>query len=439
MPNVLCIAYLFPPRAGVGVQRITKFVRYLPEFGWSPIVLTPTKPEGSFPVDEGYQKEIPESVKIYTAPSYEPYHIYRALGGSRRQDSADFRSLIEGGKRLGMAGRLYSAFQAAFLIPDPKIGWFHPAIKKADEILKTNKVDMIFSTSPEATDHVIARVIAHKTGIPWVIDFRDPWTTSLYAINRPMWAKRKEEALELRCLTEADAISVVQARYRDEYFEKYPSLINHTEKFRILPNGFDRNDFAGISPMKFDKWTVVYTGSISAPRDPEPFFKGWKRACEKSEDFRKNAGCFFMGEFDSRFHELAPKYIMDGLRVMGFKKRDEVYSAQLGAGALLIIAEGYVTGKAYEYLAAGRPIIAITDGIDLIELIGGAGGAGGTGGAGECVGSNDPEKIAQCLLALYMNRDKPFQPNEEYISRFDRRKITGELAKLFDDLIIRDS
>ncbi|MCX6645485.1 MAG: hypothetical protein NTY09_03880 [bacterium] len=165
MPTVLCIAYLFPPRAGVGVQRITKFVRYLPDFGWQPVVLTPEKPEGSFPIDASYANEIPDTVLVFKAPSREPYHLYRSLGGRKRQDDADFRGVLEGGKKLGLMGCLYSSFQSAFLIPDPKIGWFGPAMKKAREILSENKIDMVFSTSPEATDHVIARTIARESGL----------------------------------------------------------------------------------------------------------------------------------------------------------------------------------------------------------------------------------------------------------------------------------
>jgi len=432
MPTVLCIAYLFPPRAGVGVQRVTKFVRYLPDHQWNPVVLTPSKPSGSFPIDEGYLAEIPESVKIYRAPSFEPYHIYRAFGGKKPQDSADFRTVLKGGSELGLAGRFYSAFQAAFLIPDPKIGWFEPAMIKARQIMAENRIDMIFSTSPEATDHVIARALKRETGLLWVMDFRDPWTTSLYATPRPDWAKRREEALELSCLEEASAITVVQQRYRDEYMEKYLSLTGNEDKFHILPNGFDPTDFEGIKPREFDHWTIVYTGSISYPRDPEPFFRGWKIACDRSEEFARDARCLFMGEFSSRFHELAPKYIMNNLAIEGYQRRDTVYSAQLGAGALLLIAEGYVTGKAYEYLAAGRPVLAVTRGRDLIELI-------DKSGAGMSVSPENPDGIADALLDLFAKRNETFQPDSSYLTRYDRRHITAELAELFDDLTVRES
>jgi glycosyltransferase involved in cell wall biosynthesis len=316
------------------------------------------------------------------------------------------------------------------LIPDPKIGWFHPAIRKARRIMRNRKVDLIFSTSPEATDHVIARALARETGLTWVMDFRDPWTTSLYATPRPAWAGKREEALELSCLEEASAISVVQAEYRDEYLEKYPSLRGSAGKFNILPNGFDPEDFRDVAPRVFERWTIVYTGSIGYPRDPEPFLAGWKRACERSEGFRKGAGCLFMGEFDSRFHALAPRYIMDALEVEGFRPREAVYAAQRGAGALLLISEGYVTGKTYEYLAAGRPILAITEGKDLVELISDA-------RAGKIVSPGDPDKVADALLELFEAREEPQKPGEALLSRFDRRRITGDLANLFNDLLAR--
>lgn len=428
MPTVLCISYLFPPRAGVGVQRITKIVRYLPDYGWHPIVLTPKKPAGSFPIDKSYLEEIPDSVEVYEAPSIEPYHIYRMLGGRKPQDTADFRSILKGGQNLGLAGRVYSAFQAAFLIPDPKIGWFGPALRKARKILKARKIDLIFSTSPEATAHVIARAIARETGLPWVMDFRDPWTTSLYAIKRPRWARLKEEALELSCLQNASAITVVQDQYKEEYLKKYPSLLQCSEKIQVFPNGFDPGDFEGVTPRKFDRWTVVYTGSISYPRDPEPFFKGWKLACERSDNFRANAGCLFMGEFDSRFHAMVSEYIMEGLMVESFQPRQAVYSAQSGSHALLLISEGYVTGKAYEYLASGKPVIALTEGPDLIRLM-------EKSGVGYAVRPDDINGIAMLLLKLFENRGNPIQPDKAYINQFDRRQIVARLSNLFNELI----
>ncbi|HEX9744596.1 MAG TPA: glycosyltransferase [bacterium] len=430
MPNVLCIAYLFPPRAGVGVQRITKFVRYLPDHGWRPIVLTVSKPHGSFPLDYSYLREIPKSVIVEKAPSLEPYHFYRMLGGRKRQDSADFRQTLDGGGNLGFGGKIYSALQSAFLIPDPKIGWFLPAMKKAREIFRKYKIDLILSTSPEATDHVIARALARELKVPWVMDFRDPWTTSLYSIKRPYWAKRKEEELELSCLIEASAISVVQPRYMDEYIDKYPILDSHSDKFHVLPNGFDPGDIEKIDPRKFSRWTLVYTGSISYPRNPEPFLRGWKLACEKSSEFKNNAGCLFMGEFNSRFHEMAPGFIAQGLETEGFKERGDVYSAQLGSGALLLLSEGYVTGKAYEYLAAKKPILAITDGTDLAELV-------LRSRSGAVISPSKINKIADTLITLYENRNVSFEPDKDFLAKYDRRKITADLASIFNGLTNR--
>ncbi|MCK4720504.1 hypothetical protein KAU08_07585, partial [bacterium] len=109
-----------------------------------------------------------------------------------------------------------------------------------------------------------------------------------------------------------------------------------------------------------------------------------------------------------------------------------VYSSQLGAGSLLLIAEGYITGKAYEYLASGRPILAITGGEDLIELI-------DRSHAGVCLSPDDPDKIADALIQQFNSRDQAFDIDTDFLKQYDRRRITGELAKLFNDIIARES
>lgn len=122
--EILLISYFFPPRGGVGVQRVVKFCKYLPQHGIKPVVITPHKPEGSFFVDEELASEVPDDIEIRRSYSLEPYHIYRALGGKRRQDEADLRRGLSSSKQyLDPLKRIYFGFQAAFLIPDAKIGW----------------------------------------------------------------------------------------------------------------------------------------------------------------------------------------------------------------------------------------------------------------------------------------------------------------------------
>ncbi len=433
MNEILLISYFFPPRGGVGVQRVVKFCRYLPEFGIKPIVLTPKKPDGSFFVDEELASELPADIEVRRSFSFEPYHIYRALGGKRRQDEADFRrGLDTSGKGQGFLQRMYSAFQAAFLIPDPKIGWHPWAVADGKKVIRERNIKAILSTSPEATDHVIGHTLSRKFNIPHIMDFRDPWTMSFYCPDRPAFAKRRDEALELRCLLDASRIVSVQQKYIDDFLEKYPRLRKVAGKFKIVRNGFDPSDFEGVEPIRVDGFNIVYTGSISYPRDPGPFFKAFAAARENSVEFAKDAICTFVGEFDTRTRELTIKLGLDGVvEFLPYADHRSALGHQTGADALLLVSEGYVTAKAYEYLGAHRPVICLTEGEELRQLI-------EETGRGECFGPNDRDAMKDYLLKLHGQGKQTHSPPEDIgqkLKPYTRREQAKQLAELIEDTI----
>ena len=411
------------------MQRVVKFCKYLPQFGFKPVVITPQKPDGSFFIDEELAAEVPGDIEVRRSFSLEPYHIYRALGGRRKQDEADLRRGLSSSKKyLDPLKKLYFTLQAAFLVPDAKIGWYPWAVADGARVIRERGIAAILSTSPEATDHVIGRALGRRFGIPLILDFRDPWTMSHYSPRRPSWARRRDENLELKCLKQAARVVCVQQKYIDDFKEKYPELLYEGYKYRVIRNGFDPDDFNDLTSIIKDGFNVVYTGSISYPRDPEPFFRAFANTRAESSDFAEEARCTFIGEFDTRTLELVRSFGLDDVvEFLPYSGHRTALAHQLGADALLLVSEGYITAKVYEYLGARRPIICLTEGEELRQLV-------TETGSGVSFLPSEWFKMEEYMLRLFdeSKRGKPVSgPVPDSLLPYTRR----EQAKMLADLL----
>ena len=175
MKNVLMIAYDFPPIGGGGVQRTVKFAKYLSIFGWNPILLTVEKDANNIEyADASFLEELSSKVTIYRSRIVEPHDIYRFFGGKQKQGSRESRILHLDHDGANFMSKIKDIV-SSFLVPDSKIGWYPGAIRKARQIFNTHQIDVIYSTSPKTTSHIIARHLSGKYGKPWVADFRDAW------------------------------------------------------------------------------------------------------------------------------------------------------------------------------------------------------------------------------------------------------------------------
>lgn len=427
------ISYLFPPRGGVGVQRIAKFVKYLPENGFKPIVLTVQKPSGSVPEDKALLDEISPDVEIIRTKSFEPYHIYRAMGGRRAQDDPSFRGeLVDKGTKKGLLSKLYFEYQRRYLIPDPKIGWFKPAIKAAHEIFKKHSPRLILSTSPEATAHVVALKLHEKYKVPWLADFRDPWVSGYYSLNRPPDAAKKEMNLEKTVLSEADSVTVVMRSYIDGFENNHPDL--DLDKFHIIPNGFDEDDYSNLAPRKFDRFTIAHTGSIYHQRSPIPLFKAIAEFIKKRPDARDKFSLLLVGRIDTRFLKTAEELgISDIIQTESFSTHDIALSTQLGADVLLILSEGMMTAKIYEYLRAKKPVIAIAPDGELNNQI-------ADWGIGKGFTPDKISAIADFIGELYdgwLNNRELIMPDftQVNLEEFERSSQVKQLADILHSML----
>jgi glycosyltransferase involved in cell wall biosynthesis len=275
LKKVLIISYYFPPSGGPGVQRVLKFVKYLPEFGWQPVVLTVK--DGDFPArDESLLNEIPKDVKVFRTDIFEPYNYYRKLTGRKKGQAIDVDNIEKGSKKR-FSDRISEFIRATFFIPDARRGWKKYAVKEGKKIIDTEKPDLIFSSSPPYTCALIAMELKKYAGkkgrkIPWVSDLRDAWTDYLTTPNRWFLPKKIDKKYERTSLDKADVLTIVASGMKDDFDKKYPQISKKT-KYVLLRNGFDSDDYknAQYENKTNEKFTVVYTGSMYGKRNPYYF------------------------------------------------------------------------------------------------------------------------------------------------------------------------
>ena len=418
-----------------------KFLKYLRDFGWTPIALVPENPE--YPArDESLQKELPPDLIIRRAPIFEPYELYRKFTGKHAGAPLDVNVIKEEGAKLSRSERLAEFIRATLFIPDARIGWFLNGVAEGRRILREYPVRAIYSSSPPYTPALIARKLHHISKIPWVTGFRDPWTGFHNTPNRWWLPRAVDRSLEHSVFKESNIVEVAWKGIANDALSKYADLPQ--EKFVHIPNGFDSADFPEPDIRKradrphHAKFTITYSGSLYGPRNPLSFLKAMELLIERKQIDSNRITLRFMGRFGAEIHEMLDRPMIRSM----VEKIDYVPHAQavellLDSNALLLIVDEVPTvaeivpGKVYEYLGALRPLIAIAppEGAigDLLRET----------GAGEAVRQSDIEGQARLIKRLYedwLAGRLSFPANPEIIQQYERREATRKLAELFDRL-----
>jgi len=241
--KVLLIAYYFPPSGGAGVQRTLKFVKYLQEFGWQPVVLTVQNAD--YPaVDESLLAEIPQDTPVYRSKIAEPYAIYRRLTGQKNGPTDIAVLSRDPDQQLSLREKFSEWIRAAFFVPDARIGWLPFAASLGKKIIAREQIDLIYSSAPPYTAHLIAGRLHRRTGLPWVADFRDSWIGWLSAPQwRPLPSRAVEKWMERGVLRDATRVLAVSAGVREDLLSRHPHL--RDGRWHILTNGYDSADSTG--------------------------------------------------------------------------------------------------------------------------------------------------------------------------------------------------
>jgi len=411
MCKVLVIAYYFPPTGGAGVQRTLKFIKYLPEYGWQPVVLTIKKPPTHL-TDRSLQDDTPKSIPIYRTPAllipqYLPW-------------------------------RLRNFFRRWFLIIDEQLGWLPIAARHGLMIIKNEGIKAIYTTSSPYTDHLIGLRLKQHTGLPWVADFRDPWIGNFAVVFPTRWHAHINQKLEQQVLEKANRITVVSQPMKMALETRYPYM--PYDHVHLLPNGYDPADFDGISPIdkQNDKFTIIYSGSFYGQKQtPYYFLKGLRTFIDQHKISRQDLHVRFVGNMGSAVNEQIKGFdLSDIVQLIGYIPHRQSIAHLLAADLLLLVvgsgtgSEAVLTGKIFEYLAAQKTILCLAPPGAAADLVQEA-------QAGVVVDPEDTEAIASRLASLYRKwkqGELKVNPKPEVIMRYNRHLLTGTLAKLLDEI-----
>jgi glycosyltransferase involved in cell wall biosynthesis len=362
--KVLIITYYWPPSGGAGVQRWLKFAKYLPEFGWEPIVLTVNPDSASYPQkDYTLLKEI-KDIKLYTTKTFELYNLYTVFKKDKQIPYGGFSN--EGSPSV--FNKISRFIRGNFFIPDPRKGWNRFAYKKAGEILMKNDISVIITTGPPHSTHLIGKKLKQKYNLKWLVDLRDPWT-DIYYYNKfypTVIAKRIDANYEKQVVIKSDLLLTVSNSLRLKILEKY----NFSDlKVKVITNGYDLCDFEKTEKTKIRRNEILYTGTITNEYPLDDII----HLCEKLDGYK------------FRFIGNVTKVLLDKINKMDLNDRfefnetvphDVVIKEMISAEFLLLLIPkikdslGILTGKLFEYIGAGRPIIAIgPQGGDVQDII----------------------------------------------------------------------
>ncbi|MDB4533887.1 glycosyl transferase family 1 [Vicingaceae bacterium] len=360
MKKVVIITYYWPPMGGGGVQRWLKTTKYLREFGWEPIIFTTENGEASV-VDEGMLKQIPEGVETLKVPIWEPFGLYKKLTGKKKGEKLTPGTVTE--KKASFTQKLSVWIRGNLFIPDARMFWIKPASKSLNEYLKNNKVDAIVSTGPPHTTHMIALNVIRKNKIPWLADFRDPWTNIDFydKLKLTNWADKTHKRLELEVLNKADQVVTVSWSWAED-FKKISDRMP-----MVITNGYDPADFVTAGSVPLDKkFTITHAGSLNDDRNPHSLWKALYQMSKDVKGFAVDLEIKFIGQVAPiAIQELTSFGLDKNLNLIENLPHKEVISEIIKSQLLLLPLndtpniDGVVPGKLYEYLGAKRPIVCI--------------------------------------------------------------------------------
>lgn len=424
LKRVLIITYYWPPSGGSGVQRWLKFAKYLPEAGWEPVIFTPENPDFDLR-DESLDKEVPKQLEVIKFPIWEPYQLFSKVKGKSKTHPG---RLMEQ-KEKGFLEKAAIWARANLLIPDPRVFWVKPSVKFLTDLVKSGQFQAVITTGPPHSMHLIGRELKRKTGLPWIADFRDPWSQWEFLDTMPMISlvRKKHQQLEHSVLKEADAVLTISPTFQRD-LEKLAY-----RKINLLTNGYDPADIpAGFSPKEKEagKLHLVYSGIIDAIRNPIPLMEALKSEFQHGIEEVKWT---FVGKVSEQVQAFVKEddWLSERIHFAGYVSHSEVFGFYAKADVLVLIltdtknAQGNIPGKLFEYLATGIPVLALGDPEgDSAKILKDA-------GVGQVIAHSDAASIKAQLRTLMDSSLKKVDPKD--LEKYSRQHLSHQLARSLDE------
>ncbi|HDR88166.1 MAG TPA: glycosyltransferase [Bacteroidetes bacterium] len=431
MKNVLILTYYWPPTGGAGVHRWLKFVKYLRRFGWEPIVYTPENPESPL-LDPSLENDIPEGLTILKTRIWEPYALYKKFVGHSPGEGFQAGFLSEQEVPKGKQG--FSVWiRGNFFIPDARKYWIKPSVKYLTAFLKKVPVKVVVTTGPPHSLHLIGLKLKQKLNIPWVADFRDPWTgIDFYPrLKLTRAADRKHHRLEQQVIRQADAVITVSHGMKKD-FRKYCQNGIH-----VITNGYDPEDIPSVPVEPAGDFLITHLGSVNADRNPHAFWQAVSEITRENETFKKQLRIRLIGKTDvtvrTSIHEHGLKNTVELIPPV---PHEQVFTLLQQSRLLLLPvnrtpnASSILTGKLFEYLATGRPILGIgpEDG-EMARIL-------EENEAGQMCHWDRPDRIKSFLEQLFEKYLAGQVPaGSVNTGKYSRVELTRKLAEILDQTV----
>ena len=443
MKRVLIITYYWPPTGGSGVQRWVKFAKYLPQYGWQPVIYTPENPE-QLAVDHSLEADVPAETEIIKTHITEPYELYKKFlrRSGHSKEAVEVNPVNAQNKSFMQKVAMW--IRGNFFRPDPRCLWIRPSVKFLKEYLKEHPVDLIVSTGPPQSMHLIGRRLSLETGLPWIADFRDPWTRIFYFKHLSMTkcTERWHKKMEKKVLDQATRVVAVSPLVQQEFQAMTQTPVE------LITNGYDECDFPkgpckdafGCTENNPDKeFVITHTGLFAADGNPTVLWDVLAEKCRKDERFAKLLRIKLIGKTDEQITgSIKSAGLEDNLIDMGYQPHSKAIEQQRNASLLILPLrkepeyKAVLPGKLFEYLASWRPVLGIGQPDGAMSMI------LNQTKTGVVLNWNDSTSIARFVDLCWKNHLKgDLTVDDADISQFTRRELTRRMAQLLDELASR--
>lgn len=422
--KVLVVAYYFPPMGLSGVQRVAKFCKYLHQFGWQPVVLS-VEPKGYYAFDDSLMAEMEEAgVEIHRAESRDINRLFR------KEQSVQMPS-EEVRKR-------WAWFSHLFLLPDSKIGWKKNAVELGKKILAQGDFELIFSSAPPFTAHLIGAELSQISGLPFVADFREAWLDNSRVVYPTNYHKKRHLKLEKEVVESATRVVTINREIKKGLVQRHLGA-DGFNTVQIIPHGFDPEDFTEpVTPSNDGVMRFLYSGVFYDAQKPDTFLSALAHFLERRPDAKPKIQAQFVGLLSNSALDLVNKLnLASVVRYEGYLPHNEVVQ-KLQLADILWMTIGHQahedklsTSKLYEYFGTRKPILGLVPEGDEAAALRGYGAA--------WVIDPDDVKAVSDAIEYYFDlwqKGKLPKPDAAFVEKYDRQLLTRDLAKLFSSLLV---
>ena len=424
--KLLIITYYFPPAGGPGVQRWLKFVKYLPEFGVQPIVYIPENP--TYPIiDEGLRSQISDKVIILKNKIWEPYQLASVFSKNKTKKISS--GIFPHKKKQTVLDKTFLWIRGNLFIPDARVFWVKPSVSYLEKYIQENDIDIIVTSGPPHSLHLIGLELKQKLNVKWFADFRDPWTTIGYhkALRLSGYAAKKHKKLEQKVLNAADKVIVTSKTTKTEF----QAITN--KPITVITNGYDVEN---VEKQTLDsKFTLAHIGSFLSERNPNFLWECLVELLTEIPDFKSHLEIKLIGAVSQEVLDSIEDFKLKGyLNLLGYVSHHEAISHQKKSQVLLLIeinsedTKSIIPGKLFEYMVSNRPIIAIgPQGSDFADII-------KETNTGVFFDYTEKEKLKSVILDFYNQfLEGKLQANGVGLQQYSRKNLTKQLVQLINE------